>query len=75
MEPALLDILREALANRQRKETLERAIGKAVRRNNLDFGVYIKITSELRELAEKGQLDSEGIAKTLASENKKSSQE
>ena len=73
MEPALLDILREALATKQRKETLERAIGKAVRRNNLDFGVYIKITSELRELAEKGQLDPEEIAKSLVSENKKSS--
>lgn len=72
MEPALLDVLREALANKQRKETLERAIGKAVRRNDLDFGVYIKITSELRELAEKRQLDPEDVAKGLVSENKKS---
>jgi uncharacterized protein with ATP-grasp and redox domains len=72
MEPALLDILREALATRQRKETLERAIGKAVRRNNLDFGVYVKITSELRELSKKGQVDPEDIAKNLVSENKKS---
>lgn len=73
MEPALLDILREALANKQRKETLERAIGKAVRRNNLDFGVYIKITSELRELSKKRQVDPEDIAKSLVSENEKSS--
>jgi len=73
MEPALLDILREALATKQRKETLERAIGKAVRRNNLDFGVYIKITSELRELSKKGQVDPEDIAESLVSKNKKSS--
>jgi uncharacterized protein with ATP-grasp and redox domains len=73
MEPALLDILREALATKQRKETLERAIGKAVRRNNLDFGVYIKITSELRELSKKEQVDPEDIAKNLVLENKKSS--
>ena len=73
MEPALLDILREALATKQRKETLERAIGKAVRRNNLDFGVYIKITSELRELSEKGKVSPEDIAENLVSENKKSS--
>jgi uncharacterized protein with ATP-grasp and redox domains len=72
MEPALLDILREALATKQRKETLERAIGKAVRRNNLDFGVYIKITSELRELSKNGEVDPEDIAKSLVSENKKS---
>ena len=73
MEPALLDILREALATRQRKETLERAIGKAVRRNNLDFGVYIKITSELRELSEKEKVSPEDIAESLVLENKKSS--
>jgi uncharacterized protein with ATP-grasp and redox domains len=73
MEPALLDILREALASKQRKESLERAIGKAVRRNNLDFGVYIKIMSELRELSKKGQVDLEDIAQNLVSVNKKNS--
>jgi len=71
MEPALLDILREALANRQRKETLERAIGKAVRRNNLDFGIYIKIIGELREMANKEQKTPEDIAKNIVSEDKK----
>lgn len=73
MEAALLDILREALATKQRKETLERAIGKAVRRSNLDFGVYIKIMSELRELSKKGQVDLEDIAESLVSVNKKNS--
>ncbi|MBU0623549.1 MAG: hypothetical protein KJ672_01755 [Candidatus Thermoplasmatota archaeon] len=73
MEPALLDILREALATKQRKETLERAIGKAVRRSDLDFGVYIKIMSELRELSKKGQMDLEDIAESLVSVNKKNS--
>ena len=73
MEPALLDILREALATKQRKETLERAIGKAVRRNNLDFGVYIKITSELREMSNKEHRAPEDIAMTIVSEEKKGS--
>ena len=73
MGPALLDILREALATRQRKETLERAIGKAVRRNNLDFGVYVKIMSELRDLSNKEHRTPEDIAKDIVSENKKSS--
>lgn len=73
MEPALLDILREALANRQRKETLERAIGKAVRRNDLDFGVYVKIMSELRETSLKEHRTPEDIAKSIVSEDKKSS--
>ncbi len=73
MEPALLDILREALAAKQRKETLERAIGKAVRRNNLDFGVYIKIISELREMANKEQKTPEEIAKNVVSKEEKGS--
>jgi hypothetical protein len=73
MEPALLGILREALATRQRKETLERAIGKAVRRNNLDFDVYIKIMSELRGMSNKEHRAPEDIAKDIVSENKKSS--
>ena len=73
MEPALLDILREALANKQRKETLERAIGKTVRRDNLDFGVYIKIISELREMSNKEHRTPEDIAKSIVSEEKKSS--
>ena len=73
MEPELLDIIREALASRQRKETLERAISKAVRRNNLDFGTYIKIMSEIRDLSEEGQADPEDVAKRLVSENKKNS--
>lgn len=73
MEPALLDILREALASKQRKETLERAIGKAVRRRNLDFGVYIKIMSELREISNKEHRTPEDTAKDIVSEDKKSS--
>lgn len=73
MEPALLDILRESLATRQRKETLERAIGRAVRRSNLDYSVYIKIMSELRELSEKGHADPEDTAKKLVSAREKDS--
>jgi hypothetical protein len=73
MEPALLDILREALATKQRKETLERAIGKAVRRSNLDFGVYIKIMSELREMSDKEDRTLEDIAKNIVSEDEKGS--
>ncbi len=61
------------MASRQRKETLERAIGKAVRRNNLDFAVYIKIMSELRELSKEEQADPEDVAKRIVLESKKSS--
>ena len=51
MDPPQLAILREALEIQQRKETFERALGRAVRRHDLDFSVYVQMVSEIRELA------------------------
>lgn len=51
MDPGHLDILREALKILRRKETFERAIGRAVRNKGLDFRTYVEVTSELREQA------------------------
>jgi len=53
MEAELLEILREAVETKQRKEELDRSIGRALRRHNKDFGTFVKMTSELRELARK----------------------
>jgi hypothetical protein len=71
MEPALLAVLKEALAKQQRKETLERAVGRAVRGDNLDFEIYLKIMSELRGLSKKEHKDPEVIARALVSEHQK----
>ena len=65
MEPELLDVLREAVQTRQRKEELERAIGRALRRREMDFDVYVKITSELRELAKADKSSVEDAATKL----------
>lgn len=51
MEPELLEILREAFETRQRKEELDRSIGRALRRHDIGFEAYVKMISELRELA------------------------
>jgi hypothetical protein len=51
MDRALRDILKEALDKRQRKETLERSLGQAVRAAGKDFSVYIGIMAEVREFA------------------------
>jgi hypothetical protein len=72
MEPALLAVLKEALAKQQRKETLEKAIGRAVRGDDLDFEIYIKIMSELRELSKKEHRNPDDIARALVSEHQKS---
>jgi len=51
MEQELLEVLREAVERRQRREELERSIGRALRRRGLGFEVYIAMTSEIRERA------------------------
>lgn len=56
MDQPHLEILREASGKRQRKETIERALGKAVRNRGLDFSVYIQMMSEIREFARKHRI-------------------
>jgi hypothetical protein len=51
MEKEALEVLREAARIRQRKEPLERAIGRAVRAKGKDYAYYIALVSELREAA------------------------
>lgn len=70
MEPELLDVLREALEKRQRKEELERSIGRALRRRGLGFDAYVSMTSELRELARLRRTDLDGAAAVLLGEQK-----
>ena len=45
------EVLRNALADRQKNETLERALGRAIRKDQGDFKRYIKVISDVRELA------------------------
>jgi hypothetical protein len=52
MDPESLALLREARDTRFRKEPVERAIGRTVRRRGLDFQRYLRLVSELRKLAE-----------------------
>jgi hypothetical protein len=52
MDPESLAILMESRDTRHRKESVERAIGRTVRRRGLDFQRYLRLVSELRKLAE-----------------------
>ncbi|HEX9907562.1 MAG TPA: hypothetical protein VGB78_03735 [Thermoplasmata archaeon] len=65
MEPELLDVLKEAVEGKQRKEDLIRSIGRAVRRRGLSFDLYIRIVSEVRGLANSRKVDIETAARTL----------
>jgi hypothetical protein len=74
MEPALLDVLGEAVKTRQRKEELERAIGRALRRRDMDFTLYVQMISELREVALHEGVSLDDAAKKLLSQNEKGDQ-
>lgn len=71
MEPELLALLREAVDSQQRKEDLERSIGRTLRRHEMNFGMYVKITSELRELAGKKEISIDDVAKELLAKHQK----
>ncbi len=75
MDAERLKILREALDIRQRKEDLERAIGRAVRKNNLDFKVYLEIVDELRESAARDKTSIEAAASRLLDQQKRGDDE
>jgi hypothetical protein len=45
------ETLREAARIRQRKEPLERAVGRAARNRGKDYSYYIALMSELRSAA------------------------
>ena len=74
MEPTLLDVLSEAVKTRQRKEELERSVGRALRRRDMDFKVYVLIMSELRDVAARESISMDEAAKRLLSQDEKGKQ-
>jgi len=65
MDDEGLMILREALETQLRNEEFDRAVGRAIRRSNLDFKKYVEVMGELRELAHEGSVSVEEVAKRL----------
>lgn len=49
LSPPDRELLREAVDVRLRKEELEHALGRVLRKHGLDFERYVAITSALRE--------------------------
>ncbi len=71
MEPALLAVLSEALKTRQRKEELERSVGRVLRRREMDFKIYVQMMSELREVARTEEISLDDAAEKLLSQDEK----
>jgi len=67
MDDEGLKIVREALDTQLREEDFDRAVGRTVRRRNLDFKKYIQVMGELRELARSEGISIEEAARRLLS--------
>ncbi|HUV61221.1 MAG TPA: hypothetical protein VMW71_03525 [Thermoplasmata archaeon] len=66
MDQAIKEVLIEAARTRQRKEPVERAVGRAVRRRGMDYQSYIAAISELRDLAASEEIEVDEALKKLA---------
>jgi hypothetical protein len=71
MDSDTASIVREAVDSRLRNETIERAIGRTVRRRGLDFSRYIQVMSALRELASERKVSPDEAAEGLAEDKGK----
>ncbi len=59
-------IVREALETQLRDEDIARAVGRTVRRRNLNFKKYIDIVSEIREAARAESISVDEAARRLS---------
>jgi hypothetical protein len=67
LNPTDLELLKEAVEAKLRKEELEHALGRVLRKRSLDFERYVVITSLLREERKKDE-DLEATALRLIAE-------
>lgn len=65
MDPDSVSIVQEAARTRLRDETIERSVGRTVRRRGLDFSVYVKVMSDLRDLASERKVPVDEAAEHL----------
>ena len=63
-----MECLRSAVEKRRKDEPFERSLGRALRNEGLDFTVYVKLVSEIRELAKSKKIDLDAAALELAAQ-------
>ncbi|MBE0517944.1 MAG: hypothetical protein IH630_01805 [Thermoplasmata archaeon] len=68
MDQEALEILKEAIETRLRSESVERSIGRTVRRRGLDFSIYIGMMNDIRDFAGPRKLSLDDAAETLLDE-------
>jgi hypothetical protein len=65
-----MEALGKALAKMRRRDVFEKVLGKEMRRAGLDYEAYVRIISEIRDLARKEQVDLAMAAKGYLSQQK-----
>lgn len=70
MDPEAASVVREAVGTRLRDETIERSIGRTIRRRGLDFSRYIQVVGDLRDLAKERKVTPDEAAEALAEEER-----
>lgn len=63
-----LALLREAVDGRRKKEDLETALGRALRRRKEGFDAYVAIMSEVRERSRRDKVTLDEAARALTAE-------
>jgi len=75
MDNERLEVLEEAQKIRQRKEDMERAIGRALRKTSHDFQYYVALVSELREMAASKGVSIDQVVEGLLAKQKNADNE
>jgi hypothetical protein len=69
MDEEDISIVQEAWRTRLRDETLERSMGRTIRRRGLEFSRYVGIMSAIRESAERRRISTDEFVESLLKEN------
>jgi hypothetical protein len=66
LSPGDLSLLKEALDAKLRKEEVEHALGRVLRKKSMDFERYVLITSEVRASRQKDETTEECARRLIA---------
>lgn len=67
MSPVELKAVRKAIDSMRKKDVFEKVLGKEMRRAGLDYETYVRVISDVRDLARKESLDLVKAAETYVS--------
>lgn len=59
------DVIEEALSQTRKTLAFEQTLGKAMRNREMDFDAYVRLMSEIRDLARKQKISVEEAAESL----------